>query len=358
MRALIVGAGVAGLAVGWKLARAGVDVTVLERARPARAATWAAAGMISPTAESAQAREAERQFARWSADLWPEFAAEVEQSSGAAIGYRRDGALIVALTQEEARAMSGRGAMLSAAETRSRQPMLREDVAGALWDAGEAQVDNRALGTALATAFVRAGGKLRVNEAAVSVETSDGALKVRTPFALHAADKVLVAAGAWSAEIELPERATPPVHPVKGEMIALSPSQGAALPDQVIWGNGVYLVPRNGRLLVGATVEEVGFDTALTDKGGHWLRDHAVALMPSLAEWKVVEHWAGLRPATPDGMPILGETAVKNLFVAAGQYRNGILFAPSIAETMSRLVLGAAAPEIRAFSPQRFRQTP
>src|SRR5262249_27686121 len=125
------------------------------------------------------------------------------------------------------------------------------------------------------------------------------------------------------------------------------------LPRHVVWGNEVYLVPRGKRLLIGATMAEAGFDTSVTDAAAHWLSSRAIGLMPSLATWEVVERWAGLRPATPDGVPVLGATKVACLFVASGQFRNGILFAPAIAETMTRLVLGHAAA-IPAFDPRRF----
>jgi glycine oxidase len=214
-------------------------------------------------------------------------------------------------------------------------------------------VDNRALGLALAAALVRAGGKLSTTEAAVRIETNGG-LAVQTPFAFYGADKVIVAAGAWSSGIDMDAPVLPPVRPVKGEMLALTPPKGVALPAHVIWGNGVYLVPRQGRLLIGATAEDIGFDTTTTDKAKDWLFDRALALVPSLRQWTPDDHWAGLRPASPDGLPVLGETSVPNLFVATGQFRNGILFAPAVAEAMSRLVLGNPAPEIRAFSPCRF----
>ncbi|HEY7979825.1 MAG TPA: glycine oxidase ThiO [Rhizomicrobium sp.] len=358
MKTIIIGAGVAGLSVGWKLAQAGLDVLVLERAQPARAATWAAAGMIAPTAESAHANADETQFARWSAELWPEFAAQIEAQSGRQIGYRRDGALIVAATQDAAEQLRAQSTktLLTADEARAREPLLGGNIVGALWDSEEAQVDNRALGIALASAFVRAGGKISSNEAAVRIEVRDDRLVVQTPFALYPADKVLIAAGAWSGEIEMDVAVLPTARPVKGEMLALIPPQGTLPPKQVVWGNGVYLVPREGRLLIGATMEDTGFDTALTDKAEAWLTDRAVGLMPSLTSWKIDEHWAGLRPGSPDNLPILGETRIKNLFVATGQFRNGILFAPAIAETVSRLILGSAAPEIRGFAPQRFAE--
>jgi glycine oxidase len=314
--------------------------------------------MIAPTAESAHANSDETQFARWSAALWPEFAAQIETQSGRHIGYRRDGALIVAATQDAAqqlRAQSNKP-LLTAEEARAREPLLSGNIVGALWDSEEAQVDNRALGIALTHAFVRAGGNISVNEAAVRIETAGDMLVVETPFARYLADKVVVAAGAWSGEIAMDEKVLPPVRPVKGEVLALIPPQGTLPPKQVVWGNGVYLVPREGRLLIGATMEEAGFDTALTGKAERWLTDRAVGLMPSLASWEIDEHWAGLRPGSPDDLPILGETRIKNLFVATGQFRNGILFAPAVAETVSRLILGSSAPEIRSFTPQRFAE--
>lgn len=358
MKTIIVGAGVAGLSIGWKLAQAGVDVLILDRARPARGATWAAAGMIAPTAEGAHADAAEIAFARWSAELWPHFAAQVEAQSGHRIGYKRDGALMVAMTGDEARELRAQSnkILLTADEAQAREPMLSNAVAGALWDGDEAQVDNRALGTALAKAFARAGGKLSPNEAVVRIETEGELRAVHTPFGLYYADKILIAAGAWSADIAIDRPVLPAARPVKGEMLALSPPPGTRLPGQVVWGNGVYLVPREGRLLIGATMKEAGFDTAVTDEAEGWLLDHAIALMPSLARWILDEHWAGLRPGSPDGLPILGETRVKDLYVATGQFRNGILFAPAVAETVSRLILGSAAPEIRSFTPQRFAE--
>src|SRR5262249_47654360 len=158
---------------------------------------------------------------------------------------------------------------------------------------------------------------------------------ILTPYGRHSADAFVIAAGAWSGLLD-----DIPIVPVKGEMIALSPPEGAILPAPVIWGNGVYCVPRphqaeRGRLLVGATVEETGFDTSLTIAARDHLRGRAEALMPSLKNWSLSDHWAGLRPKSPDGLPLLGPTRMGRLFVAGGQYRNGILFAPAIAQVMA-----------------------
>jgi glycine oxidase len=245
--------------------------------------------------------------------------------------------------------------MLSGDEARSMEPILDEGIAGALWAPKEAQVDNRALGDALAIALRRAGGTLIANETVVRIEVvADRAVAARTPFALYAADAFVLAAGAWSGLIDgLPAEAVPPVNPVKGEMLALMPPSGAALPRHVVWGKGVYLVPRGKRLLVGATLEDKGFDTTLTEGAENWLSARAVELMPELRRWVIDEHWSGLRPGSPDGLPLLGPSAVPGLFVATGQHRNGILFAPVVAETLCRSVL-TQPQELQPFDPRRF----
>ncbi|HEX6897706.1 MAG TPA: glycine oxidase ThiO, partial [Bryobacteraceae bacterium] len=361
MNVVIIGAGVAGLAIGWRLRQAGASVLILDRGQAGLGATWAAAGMIAASSEMADAPAPEAEFAQRSQQTWPTFAREVEEASGIDVGYRQSGALMVALTAEEAADHAARAKadpelkVLTPHEARAMEPMLSV-LKSALWDPREAQVDNRALGRALTAAFMRAGGTLSCNEAVVRIVVhEDRAVSVHTPVAIHHADAFVLAAGAWSGLIDgLPPYAVPPVKPMKGEMLALVPHAGTRLPDHVVWGNGVYLVPRAGRLLIGATLEDAGFDTSLTDAAEDWLSSRAIGLMPSLRQWKIDEHWAGLRPGSPDGLPLLGPTTVPNLFVASGQYRNGILFAPAIGDLLSRLVLGR--PEgFEAFDPRRFR---
>lgn len=356
MKVVIIGAGVAGLSIGWRLVQAGCEVIVLERAAPGRGATAASAGMIAATAEGAHADDVVAAFGRHAAQLWPDFAAEIEQASGHAISYRRDGTLIALPPGSNEVAQPGVSA-LSPEEARRLEPMLRPDIAGALFAPDDAQVDNRALGLALALAFVGAGGTLQVNEAVVRLEmAASRILGARTPFALYAADAFVIAAGAWSNALKgLPPGLLPAITPVKGEMIALAPPAGALLPTRLVWGNEVYLVSRHDRLFVGATVARAGFDTTVTDEAAHWLRTRAESLMPALQGWQLAEHWAGLRPGSPDGRPVLGETSIPGLFIASGQYRNGILFAPAIAEALRRLILEhRQPPEIQAFHPDRF----
>ena len=361
MKIVVIGAGVAGLSIGWWLAQRGADVTVLDRAQPGRGASWAAAGMIAATAEAGEADTPEAELAYRARSLWPEFAREIESVSGAPIAYSEQGSLLVAMREADAAPMQERARAsndlkwLSAGEAQALEPMLAGSVHGALLAAKEAQVDNRALGRALARCLQKSGGKLVPNEAVVRIETHQGrAFAVRTPFGYREADAFVLAAGAWSGEIGgLPREALPPVKPMKGEMLALTPGAGAALPERMVWGNEVYLVPRGKRLLIGATLEDAGFDTAVTRAAEAWLSSRALALMPALSDWAVDERWAGLRPGSPDGLPMLGESAVSGLFIASGQYRNGILFAPAIAEILSRSVL-EQSPGPKAFDPRRF----
>ena len=144
-----------------------------------------------------------------------------------------------------------------------------------------------------------------------------------------------------------------PVTPVKGQMISLAPPSGHALAGPVIWGNGIYAVPRGDNLLIGATVENAGFDTKPTDEARDGLRAAAEKLIPALKDWTLADHWAGLRPRAPDGLPLLGPSKVEGLWLASGQYRNGILFAPGIAATLCGQILGRK-PLIPAFDPRRF----
>ena len=361
MKIVIIGAGVAGLATGWRLARSGASVTVLERAQPGRGATWAAAGMIAPVGEGG-GEGPDVEFGRWSAGLWPDFAMEIEGASRKTIGYRRSGALLVAHNELEAAELANRAAcetgveLLNAPQALDMEPMLAPIISGALWASGEAQVDSRALGTALARAFVQEGGNLQLNEAVVRMEIAgERVIGARTPFALHEADAFLLAAGAWTSRIEgIPPGVVPEIAPLKGEMIAFAAPPGSAMPGHVVWGNEVYLVPRRRRVLVGATVAEVGYDTSLTDEAADWLSSHAIKLMPALKDWPIDEHWAGLRPGSPDGLPLLGPTTIERLFLASGQFRNGILFAPAVADVMRRTLLeGALPPEFAAFDPRR-----
>jgi glycine oxidase len=351
VRVVIIGAGVAGLGIAWRLLQQGCAVTVLERFQPGTGASWAAAGMLAVTAELEDAAEPERALAMQASALWPNFAAELEEASGRSVFLARDGALLLAADAAELEAMAPRAVrdlkLINGAQATALVPGLASTVGG-LWSPREAHVDNRALVEALTVAVLKAGGTIQPNEPGVTIEYKGGrAVSVLSPYRRYDGDAILVAAGAWSGLLD-----QIPIVPVKGEVIALAPPAGVALPGPVVWGAGVYCVPRHGRLLVGATAEESGFDTSLTAVGRDRLRRAAESLMPGLKNWDLADHWAGLRPKSPDGLPLLGRMA-PGLFVASGQYRNGILFAPAIAAEMADIVLGKA-DVISDFDPSRF----
>lgn len=355
MKVVVVGAGVAGLGIGWKLARAGASVTVLERAHIGNGATTASAGMIAAAAELGAANTPEAALARSAKALWPSFRDALQAESKIDIGYRSEGALLVRTKTDTAdHAVPGVSEKLDAEEARLLEPLLGPDIASAVLAPDEAAVDSQALCRALAVALVRAGGEVISNETAVRFEWDGKRVTgIATPFTVHHADAFVLAMGAWSSRIAgLPSAAVPSIVPVKGEIAVLEPPLGISLPRHIVWGNGIYLVPRGRRLIVGATMEEAGFDTSLTQSALRWLYRQATELMPSLKDWRLAEHWAGLRPASADRLPLLGPAAVEGLYVASGQFRNGILFAPAVAEVLSRLIL-ERTPVDPAFDPRR-----
>jgi glycine oxidase len=367
----IVGGGVCGLGVGWKLAQTGAEVVLFERDEPARAATWAAAGMLAPHLELRPEEDAITTLGRESLGRWRRFAAELEAAADTSIDYRDEGTLFVALDHaaaEQLRALHRRQLelglpveWLSGDAAREHEPHLARRIPCALRSTLDHQVDPRALGSALGQAFLRAGGRLRAHAPVERVLVEHGrATGVRAAGEDVAADAVLLAAGAWSNLVPgIPEPAVPPVRPVKGQMLAVR-QPTPPLVRHAVWAMDasdiVYLVPKaNGRLLVGATVEEVGFDTEVTAGGLLRLLRLAWETLPGLAELPLVEVWAGLRPASRDNAPVLGATPVEGLFVATGHYRHGILFAPVTAEDVAHLILtGETTPTIAPFGLGRF----
>lgn len=364
MKAIIIGGGVAGLGIGWRLRAFGCDVVVVERDIAARCATWAAAGMLSPGLEADSLGAEQAAFAREARGRWPEYARVLEAASGCDLGFRETGSLIVARTDAEAFAlaedcarMGGEAAWLDAKMALEEEPALAPDIAGAALMQNDADVDNRALGQALATTLVRAGGELRENCAVQSLLTSGGRTTgVMTSQGAMTADAVVVAMGAWSGSLtSAPDGVLPRMRPAKGQLVSFAPPSDATMPKRIVGGHHIYMVPRGDRVIVGATVEDAGFDTSTSDAARAKLVAAATRLIPAAADWPVGETWSGLRPRSTDDAPVLGETALPGLFVASGQFRNGILFAPAVAESVACLVAGKPSPiPVDAFSPRRF----
>lgn len=367
----IIGGGVIGLAIGWRLAAAGCRVDVFERDEAGRSASWAAAGMLAAGVETEPGEAALYALNRRSQELWPRFAAELEAAAGMSVDLREEGTLVVALTRDDVaqlrfnhdfqRSLGIALEWLSPAEARRREPHLHASLAGAVYSPADHQVDNRRVATALRAALLGAGGHLHERAPVRAVAIARGrATGVVLDDARHDADIVVLAAGAWSAGIDgLPAAARPPVRPVKGQMLALRMDPGAPLLRHVLWTPKVYMVPRrDGRLIIGATVEERGFDAALTAGGVFTLLEGAWRALPGIEELPIDEMRVGFRPGSRDDAPILGPSPVERLVLAAGHHRNGILLTPLTADAVVRFILhGEVEDAIRPFAIDRFAMT-
>lgn len=355
---LVVGGGVIGLSCAWRLAQRGARVAVLERGEPGGGATRVAAGMLAPVGELSFGEPELLELTLTSARLYPEFVAELEAASGESTAYEQLGALHVALDRDEAaqlrrvhelqRSLELEAEWLAPRRCRELEPGLTPAFHGGVLAAGEAAIDPRALTRVLAAALRAAGGELRTG-----VEVVDGVFDgerlagVRTAAGEELrAETVVLAGGAWSGIAEwLPRHARPAVRPVKGQVLELRRRDEEPPARHILASERVYLVPRpDGRLIVGATVEEMGFDTAVTAGGVHELLREAYRLLPGVAEMELVDAIAGLRPGTPNNLPIVGPGPIEGLVLATGHYRNGILLAPLAAQTVADLLtpVGAA----------------
>jgi glycine oxidase len=375
---VVVGGGAIGLASAWRLACRGASVSLVDP-EPGSGASGVAAGMLAPVTEARMGEEAllRLNLASWS--RWPGFAAEVEAASGSSVGYRADGTLVAALDADDRAALDDLAARhqamgldvtpLRGREVRRLEPGLAPGVRAGFLAAAERSVDPPALVEALRRAATAAGVGLvaaaveRIEAAPTTgrvagVVVADGAASRRIDAAA-----VVVAAGCRSAGIAgLPEAARPPVRPVRGEVLTLRQPPGPPLVTHtlrgLVHGFTVYLVPRaDGRLVVGATVQERGWDTRVTAGGAYELLRDALALVPGLDDAELVAARAGLRPGTPDDLPLIGRGAMEGLVVATGHYRNGILLTPITAEAVVAAVAGdPPPPEVGACDPRRFEQ--
>jgi glycine oxidase len=366
--AIFVGAGVIGLASAWRAARRGARVCVLERDRPAAGATGVAAGMLAPVGEASWGEEALLGLNLDSLRRWPEFALELEVDSGSEIGFAPHGALHVALDRDESEALRRRHDLhtrlgldsewLPGSSCRRLEPGLSTSVRGGARVPGEASVDPRRLLAALLAALERHGVDVHTDAEVTGADRRGRGWRLQTADGRHfETGAVVLASGCWSGQTGwLAPEARPAVRPVKGEILTLGGGDEGPVCEGIVAGERVYMVPRaDGRLIVGATVEERGFDTTVTAGGVLELLREAYRLIPEIAELELVEASAGLRPGTPDNAPLIGPGATDGLLVATGHYRNGVLQAPVTAECISALLGDEQPPvELEPFSPLRF----
>jgi glycine oxidase len=360
----IAGGGVIGGAIALELSRAGMRVGVFDRQQPGQEASWASAGILSPAPES-PAMIAMVPLGKMSLALYPEFVAQVEEITGKSAGFRAKGTLEALFSTDTKEKLStiialhhGLGLKaepLRAEDARELEPALSEEVAAAVLRPDECSVDNRALTNAVLDAARRSGAEIFSDHGAKAIWREGqrcaglilGNEKVEAKW-------VIIAAGCFSATIE-GVAAYAPVRPAKGQMAALRADEVTI--QRVLWSENIYLVPRNdGRILAGATLEHVGFDKRATAGGIEKLLSAAIELAPGLANARIEETWAGLRPDSPDHLPILGPTDVDGLLMATGHFRSGILLTPITARLIREWVTeGRVSVDWERFSPMRFQ---
>jgi glycine oxidase len=361
VNAIVIGAGIVGCAVGYELARRGARVRVLDMRGVGQGATRASAGVLCPHIEGHAA--ALRQLGVRSLEMYDDFVARTRADGQWAIEYQRNGTLEVALTDEEAEQLKATAQghardgvehqYLESRQALALEPALSPRTAGALLVPIHGYVGAFGFNEALAAAAESHGASIS-RGVVLKLTPSSEAVSVETHSERFEGDVVIVAAGSWSGRVGVGEP-TVPVKPIRGQLLHLA---CAAPPvSRVIWGSACYMVPWNdGTLLVGATVEDVGFDERATAAGVHDLLHSASALLPAAADAGFDGVRVGLRPAAPDELPIIGRSSRHpRVIYATGHYRNGVLLAPLTATLVADLVLeGRSAPELQITSPGRF----
>lgn len=367
---IIVGAGAIGLAIGWRASQLGLSVLQLDRSKPGSGASHAAAGMLAPITEAAFGEERLLELNRESARLYPEFLAELSEASDRDLRSTASGTLFVALDRDQAeslrrlfdfqRSLGLTVEWLSGERCRLLEPALHPSARGAILATEDKEIDPREMISALEIALARAGGALRAHAEVSAVAIRNGRAEgvVLASGERLISERVVIAAGCWSGAIAgIPRAIAEAIRPVKGQILRLRPRRGEPpISRHIVRTGDVYLVPRrDGGVVAGATVEEQGFETALTAGGVFELLRAAEETMPGIREFELIESEAGLRPGTPDNRPLLGRCSIDGLIIATGHYRNGILLTPVTADSIAELLAKDETPaEIGAFDPERF----
>ncbi len=349
---VIIGGGVIGLSFAWRLRRAGASVLVVERHEPAREATSAAGGMIAHC-DPAIPPEL-KAMAEASARMYPEFVAELRAEAYESPDLREHGAILFCSDSEAPTCSDARP--LTEAERSDLEPLIQ--LRGPSYFLKEASVDPRKLGSALEKAARTIGVDFVTGSPATEIALLGGrATGVRTAKSYYPADAVVNCAGAWASQLK---PVALPTRPVKGQMVCVIPQRNAKdagpLIQHVVRTPEVYIIPRSdGRMLLGATAEDVGFDKRIDPDTVKRLHQAAISVVPQIEHMRIHDAWAGLRPGTPDGLPIMGATSVKGYYAATGHFRDGILLAPVTALVMTEVLKGRAPSfDLKPFSPARF----
>jgi glycine oxidase len=366
---LVIGAGVIGAAIAEELAHRGAHVTVVDMRAPGRGASQASAGILAPFIES-HGESTMLELGRRSLDLYDAFVERASRQSGRRVEYARCGTLQVALTEEDAAKLetAKNDARAIGVDTRwldrpalvAFEPAVTKSALGALFTPVHGFVGVGDLVTALVSSARFAGASFESDVEVVEIDADTDRVKIRASHRDYDADVVILALGSWSSRLRMKNATPPPVRPVRGQLLHLAWPPQALLPQPVVWGPSCYTVPwSDGTLLVGATVEDVGFDEHSTVAGVRDLTGAVAALLPHASQAAIDDVRVGLRPATPDGLPAIGRfERAPRVMVATGHYRNGVLLAPITAKLVADAVLDDVVdPILKDLSPDRFSRT-
>jgi glycine oxidase len=361
--AVVAGGGLIGGAIALQLARAGLSVGLFDRQEPGQEASWASAGILSPAPES-PGMIAMVPLGKASLALYAEFVALVEEISGQKVGYRPKGTLQALFSHHAREELSTLVALhhglglkaepLRAEEARELEPAISDGVRAGVLRPDEGSVDNRALTKAVLEAAKRSGAEIFPGRAVTSLWVQGSRCSgLRLGSEKIAANWTVIAAGCFSAGIE-GVASYAPVLPVKGQILALRAP--TAKIERVLWSEEIYIVPRSdGRIVAGASVEHQGFDKSVTAGAMEKILRATLELAPSLAEARIEETWAGLRPDSPDHLPILGPTDLEGLLIATGHFRSGVLLTPVTARLIADWVTKqSVSVDWERYSPMRF----
>jgi len=367
---LIIGGGIIGLSIAWRLIGIGKKVVVVDKRNLGKEASWAAAGMLSGRLDLKPSEKQLLPIFEKSHHAWPKFAKELENKSGKRIGYRKEGTLMIACDINEEQKLKNNYnflknnnihvSWLSGNKIREKEPYVSNNVLSGFFSPEDHHVNNRYILDALITILKKNKNNCifkENTEVEKIITDKDQVIGVQTRNETIKTKEIIICSGAWTNKIKNIEIKEVPIRPVKGQMVCLKMPKNISLLKHILWRENVYLVPRdNSDLIIGATEEEMGFDKSLTAGGIYNLLKIAREVLPAIENLSIVESWAGLRPATRDEAPIIGPSKkIKGLIYATGHHRNGILLAPLTSNVIKNYYLnGKIENDFNNLRPGRF----
>ena len=367
---LIIGGGIIGLSIAWRLIGIGKKVVVVDKRNLGKEASWAAAGMLSGRLDLKPSEKQLLPIFEKSHHAWPKFAKELENKSGKRIGYRKEGTLMIACDINEEQKLKNNYnflknnnihvSWLSGNKIREKEPYVSNNVLSGFFSPEDHHVNNRYILDALITILKKNKNNCifkENTEVEKIITDKDQVIGVQTRNETIKTKEIIICSGAWTNKIKNIEIKEVPIRPVKGQMVCLKMPKNTSLLKHILWRENVYLVPRdNSDLIIGATEEEMGFDKSLTAGGIYNLLKIAREVLPAIEDLSIVESWSGLRPATRDEAPIIGPSKkIKGLIYATGHHRNGILLAPLTSSIIKNYYLnGKIESDFNNFKPGRF----